>query len=542
MRTSKAILLISISIFLRTCISLHSHSGQDNYHGSKTAYGGDFEAQRHWMELTIHLPLSEWYTYDPTYWGLDYPPLTAYGSYILGLCSQFLVGEESVALFQSRGYEDRDHKAFMRGTVIVLDFLIYFPAVWILSKRIAKSSASLILTALSQPALLLIDHGHFQYNSVCLGLSLLSFHFITLDENAIGINAIIGSVLFCLALGWKQMGLYYAPAVFSYLLGRCLSSTAKKSCLGFFDTERWFLFLTRIGVLGITVISTFGVLIAPFIIYRDLSSQTITEVILIILRRIFPIQRGLFEGKVSNLWCMLSLKPISIRERIAQDTQPIFALCLTFAIMLPFCIMLFCIGKGESRKGEKQQQKHLKAILWGTAGTSLSFFLASFQVHEKSILLPLSPLSLLMMEAPTLVFWFSMVTAWTLWHLLQSDRLRLAYFCTCHIFYCYVKWFIFNGSNKDGKKKYFKRYYSKLDRWAGTIFVKYIVPASSAVMIVLHLVEIFKSPPETMPDMYPVLWVIFGCLYFLLTWIGIIYFLWMLLLLPDDKKEKEKNQ
>lgn len=45
---------------------------------------GDFEAQRHWMEITTHLPLAKWYTYDLQYWGLDYPPLTAYHSWLLG--------------------------------------------------------------------------------------------------------------------------------------------------------------------------------------------------------------------------------------------------------------------------------------------------------------------------------------------------------------------------------------------------------------------------------------------------------------------------
>jgi alpha-1,3-glucosyltransferase len=41
---------------------------------------GDLEAQRHWMEVTLHLPLKEWYYYDTQWWGLDYPPLTAYVS------------------------------------------------------------------------------------------------------------------------------------------------------------------------------------------------------------------------------------------------------------------------------------------------------------------------------------------------------------------------------------------------------------------------------------------------------------------------------
>lgn len=46
---------------------------------------GDYEAQRHWMEITTHLPFREWYTYDLQYWGLDYPPLTAYVSWLCGV-------------------------------------------------------------------------------------------------------------------------------------------------------------------------------------------------------------------------------------------------------------------------------------------------------------------------------------------------------------------------------------------------------------------------------------------------------------------------
>jgi len=45
---------------------------------------GDFEAQRHWMEITNHLPISRWYFHDLQWWGLDYPPLTAFHSWVLG--------------------------------------------------------------------------------------------------------------------------------------------------------------------------------------------------------------------------------------------------------------------------------------------------------------------------------------------------------------------------------------------------------------------------------------------------------------------------
>ena len=40
------------------------------------------------MEITLHLPIEEWYIHtednDLLYWGLDYPPLSAYFSFIVG--------------------------------------------------------------------------------------------------------------------------------------------------------------------------------------------------------------------------------------------------------------------------------------------------------------------------------------------------------------------------------------------------------------------------------------------------------------------------
>jgi alpha-1,3-glucosyltransferase len=146
--------VITLLLLLRALVGLHHHSGQDNYHGSKVAYGGDYEAQRHWMELTLHLPIREWYWYDLEYWGLDYPPLTAYVSYLCGIGSSLLVGPESVALTDSRGYEDATHKTYMRATVWVLDLLLYFPSVWMIAKRMYPEYDSkflwTIVLALSQ--------------------------------------------------------------------------------------------------------------------------------------------------------------------------------------------------------------------------------------------------------------------------------------------------------------------------------------------------------------------------------------------------------
>jgi alpha-1,3-glucosyltransferase len=84
----------------------------------------------------------------------------------------------------------------------------------------SKQQHSVILfgltVALLQPALLLIDHLHFQYNCISLGLCALAAAAIAADYQ------ILGSICYCLALNHKQMSLFYAPAFFGHLLGRCL--------------------------------------------------------------------------------------------------------------------------------------------------------------------------------------------------------------------------------------------------------------------------------------------------------------------------------
>lgn len=77
---------------------------------------------------------------------------------------------------------------------------------------------------LLQPTLLLTDHGHFQYNCISLGLSTAAAVAIAAGHD------IPGSILFSLSLNHKQMGLFFAPAFFAHLLGKCLAqpTIAKK--------------------------------------------------------------------------------------------------------------------------------------------------------------------------------------------------------------------------------------------------------------------------------------------------------------------------
>lgn len=62
---------------------------------------------------------------------------------------------------------------------------------------------------------MLIDNGHFQYNSLMLGLALWSFVFLRQGRDGLACVAFVGS------LGFKQVALYWAPAVGVWLVGKC---------------------------------------------------------------------------------------------------------------------------------------------------------------------------------------------------------------------------------------------------------------------------------------------------------------------------------
>ncbi|GME94872.1 unnamed protein product [[Candida] boidinii] len=141
---------------------------------------GDFEAQRHWLEITVNLPISEWYFYDLQYWGLDYPPLTAFHSFFLGKIGN-LIDKSWFLLDSSRGFETSDLKSFMRITALISELVIYIPAVvwyckWMgryYNNALPVDQTIIAAAILFQPHLIIIDHGHFQYNSVMLGFTLL---------------------------------------------------------------------------------------------------------------------------------------------------------------------------------------------------------------------------------------------------------------------------------------------------------------------------------------------------------------------------------
>lgn len=137
----------------------------------------------------------------------------------------------------------------------------------------------------------------------------------------------------------------------------------------------------------------FVVLFAPFL--------TSTSTFLQAIHRIFPFARGLFEDKVANVWCALNVV-VKLRELAPVSTLAKLALAATVTAVLPSMVAVlgvsFSLGRSRTPSASSTAGPAPTIILLPHALflSAMAFFLFSFQVHEKSILLPLMPLTLLM--------------------------------------------------------------------------------------------------------------------------------------------------
>ncbi|XP_008107537.2 dolichyl pyrophosphate Man9GlcNAc2 alpha-1,3-glucosyltransferase isoform X4 [Anolis carolinensis] len=396
---SSMTIIVLLGLIIRWTVSLGSYSG-----AGKPPMYGDYEAQRHWQEITYNLPVKHWYfnTTDNNlqYWGLDYPPLTAYHSLLCAYVAQ-LIDPSWVALHTSHGYESQPHKLFMRTTVLVADMLIYIPAVILyccyLKDASNKKKISSALCILLYPGLILIDYGHFQ----------------------------------ALPL----------PAFLLLSLGKVLQKRP--------DGER---------------------------------------------------------DKVANIWCTISVF-FKIKTILSAETQFKLSLVLTFLAILPSCIKL-------------TMQPSLRGFKYSLGCCALSFFLFSFQVHEKSILLVSIPVCLLINEIPFMSAWFLLVSTFSMLPLLLKDGLLLSYIVTTLAFLmvCGTSFSILEKTSEaDLKLKMFSASIRNYIPWF-KIFpktMKYLFLVSITMMGILTLMSATLDPPQKLPDLFPLTISVVSCLHFL---------------------------
>jgi alpha-1,3-glucosyltransferase len=393
----------------------------------------------------------------------------------------------------------------MRATVLVSEYLTYVPAVVVFVRRFTQQQgvsswegSIAIVAILMQPATLLIDHGHFQYNTVMLGFA------ATAMANFLRGNFLMGCMSFVCALGFKQMALFYAPAVFAYLLGSCISPR---------------LDIGRFISIALTTAAAFAVLFAPLLLgaladaiggvsplKHDLppllaalpfhvdENAWFYPILLQLtqsIHRIFPFARGIFEDKVANLWCTIHTfhKLHNYPSAIVQRA----ALLATSAAILPPCFILF-----------HKPRKEL--IPLGFATVAWAFFLCSYQVHEKNVLLPLLPMTLLLAGygglTPSIRAWVgfaNLLGTWTMFPLLKRDDLRIPYFIVT------LLWAYLLGLPPTSLSAY-----RNVERGGLGFFSKFIHLTVYLAMIAWHVCEAFVPPPSNKPDLWIVANVLIG--------------------------------
>jgi alpha-1,3-glucosyltransferase len=456
------------------------------------------------MEITTQLPISQWYFHDLEWWGLDYPPLTAYHSWLCGKIGS-RIDPSWFALFSSRGSHDPTLKIFMRATVLVSEYLVYIPAVVVFVRRysrlsgVANWSASVALVAiLMQPGTILIDHVHFQYNTVMLGFVVASMSSMLAGRN------LWAAVFFVAALGFKQMALYYAFSVFAYLLGSCVFPRI--------NVPRF------LAIAAVTALS-FAILLLPMVVgtlydvkrgvdsrpdidgpraplplfqgltrYLDTEASyyPVVEQLVQMIHRIFPFARGLFEDKVANFWCALNVV-IKIKNFPADLLQRV-ALLATLASIIPPNLVLFF-----------RPRKDLLPLAF--ASTAWGFFLFSYQVHEKSVLLPLMPMTLLLAGSHGLsrntrawVGFANILGCWTMFPLLHRVDLAVPYAVLT------LLWAYLLGLPPTSLSLYFYEGAGGWSHWA-TLFIHC---SFYLAMAFWHVLVLFLPPPPDKPDLWVV--------------------------------------
>ncbi|MFH4978135.1 hypothetical protein AB6A40_004844 [Gnathostoma spinigerum] len=455
---------LSFLFVIHVAISIGSYSG----HGTPPMFG-DYEAQRHWMEITLHLPMKDWYfngtNNDLNYWGLDYPPLTALHSLFLGRISS-VFNASWVELHSSRGIETDEHKLFMRSSVLFSLWLLYLPVLILFINRFSSSSSQIyhIIIATSYPGIICMDLGHFQYNHISLGFFIISVYFFLSAYPA------IGSLLFVMAVNYKQMELYHSLPIAVFLLSSSIftpltSENIKKSTF-------------RLFKLFFMVVGTFAMLWVPFYLRGGIPG------IVQILSRIFPFYRGIFEDKVANFWFALNVV-VKIKRKFPVDALIKLS---TTAVLIAHIPSLYVLWRRPSHTNLKQ------CLLI----SSLSFFLFSFQVHEKSILLAALPAILVWDELQVPVSWFLVISANSLYSLCIQDG------NSCHLAYLILF------------------YIATVPSFFSLKGLKaFIVHMSCLSSFLLCLASLLLEPPRRYPHIFPLLVALFSFLHFA---VFLIYF------------------
>lgn len=164
-----------------------------------------------------------------------------------------------------------------------------------------------------------------------------------------------------------------------------------------------------------------------------------------------------------------------------------------------------------------------KQFLYALVNSSLAFFLFSFQVHEKSILIAAVPAILIFPMDPFMVFWFLQVSTFSMFPLLFKDGLFVAFIGMSVAYLLLTKLLIDYGKDQKHQDKNFLRILWNISkRTEGKLLENLMIAGyilSSVVEVVLIIGFFYVQPPAKLPFLHPLLISAFSCCHFLMFFI-----------------------
>lgn len=418
----------------------------------------DFDVHRNWLAITHHLQISEWYFDDVdggTVHTLDYPPLFAFFESFLSnnyvtralLHNGWLDGR-CLDLLPDVDNEPSDNCVkFHRLTVIMSDIWLFVGA-YMASTSMGKvlrdnnrphNTLLTFVLIVTNPGLIMLDHVHFQYNGMMLGILLCSIACIVRGTNhemtdekteqdgevesetktcqSQQLWELAGAATFAALLAMKHLYLTLAPLYLFYLLRHHCFIVKKEIHYKAYNnrkethqSEMKFHFSWKRFVILAAV--TLACFLGPFI---PVMQSNPIEQLEQMLKRLFPFGRGLVHDYwAANIWALylftsrvstFAFRLVPIPENIRSMVEPFVPFpeptpgvvaILLLTGLAPAMVYAWSVGSS-SLKRWWQLNSFITAMFFihGVVFSSFSAFMLGFHVHEKAIMTAIIPLTLL---------------------------------------------------------------------------------------------------------------------------------------------------
>lgn len=159
-----------------------------------------------------------------------------------------------------------------------------------------------------------------------------------------------------------------------------------------------------------------------------------------------------------------------------------------------------------------------KQFLYALVNSSLAFFLFSFQVHEKSILIATVPAILIFPADPFMVLWFLQVSTFSMFPLLVKDGLLGSFIGLSILYFVMTTILIDYTKEQKHQRKNFLRILWNINRKTdgklleNVMILSFVLSTMLEVLLVIGF--LFVPPPANLPFLHPLLISAFSCCHF----------------------------